>query len=92
MGLVPAPLHESGQGEKSRSVLPPSPEGGSSESSRGRKLLSDAHASISVPSTLKCSVAGQPFGASLTERLLKERLSNLSLPARSTQTTIRTEH
>src|SRR5918996_1728556 len=38
---------------KSRLVLRP-PAGGSSSSSFGRKLLSDAQASTSLPSTVKC--------------------------------------
>ena len=41
---------------KSASALRPPPVGGSSEPSLGLKLFIDAHASISVPSTLKCSV------------------------------------
>jgi hypothetical protein len=41
---------------KSASLLRPPPAGGSSEPSFGRKLFIDAHASISVPSTEKCSL------------------------------------
>jgi hypothetical protein len=40
---------------KSASALRPGT-GGSSEPSFGRKLFIEAHASISAPSTLKCSV------------------------------------
>ena len=39
-----------------RLALRPPPAGGSSEPSFGRKLFIDAHASISVPSTEKCSL------------------------------------
>ena len=46
---------------KSASVLRPPPAGGSSDPSRGLKLFNEAHASISVPSTVKCSVDSSFF-------------------------------
>ena len=46
---------------KSASVLRPPLAGGSSDPSRGLKLLNEAHASISVPSTVKWSVDSSFF-------------------------------
>ena len=46
---------------KSASALRPPPAEGSSEPSRGLKLFNEAHASISVPSTVKCSVDSSFF-------------------------------
>ena len=41
--------------------IAPATAGGSSDPSRGLKLFNEAHASISVPSTVKCSVDSSFF-------------------------------